>query len=241
MKNTLFLMMFVSFICNCPLVGSQNPLLNAPENEMKRCDSHSHKGLPGAKGATGPTGADGGPGANSSVTGNTGSMGSTGATGGPGATGFVLTPGFGSFFSTTGQTVPLGGPIFFENTNAGATGGDFTFTPGVGSDTFMIDVPGNYLISYGVFAGAFATTIPSNGIALTSNFLLLPGSAYCPFDSDGTATMASFEGIFNLAPGPVQLINLGPNNLGLSPPTSAAFPAPVNTTAYISFEFLNPG
>jgi hypothetical protein len=214
-----------------------------------RCPPPGAMGDPGATGPTGPTGPTGATGqTGASGVGGTGAPGATGSpgnTGAPGPTGGVVSPSFGSFYSTTAQLPGVSGTIFFENANCGPTGSAFAFT--LGSDTFEILLPGFYAISYGVFSGgtpAGLFTFPAVGLVFNSS--LLPGSAFFPFDSNTNAYSTSFAGIFFLGvTGTLQLINMGPTGalpMVLIPPsTDVNLQAATNTTAYINIELLNPG
>lgn len=234
MRKKIIIPMLLGLTCLCPSAWSKDLSSELPEVNMRRHHHRHHKSSShhSHKGATGPRGATG-------ATGPTGPKGNPGATG---ATAAFIPPSFGSFYSTSIQTVPPFGPIFFENTNSGPIGTAFTFTPGVGplGEIFTIVEPGFYAISYGVW-GQNLVISPDVGIALLLNGSIVPGSDYFPHDTEGDLNMAGLSGIFHLSKGFLQLRNITSETFVISSPfIDGLTKAPVDTSAYINIQFLSP-
>jgi hypothetical protein len=234
MKKILLLSLHLFSTCICTRLLAEDSL----GIEMRHSHHHRHhhrsssdKVIICQQGATGPTGAAG----------VTGAPGSTGSMGPPGPPGSGSLPQFGSFYSTSAQTIGTGGAIFFENANSGPIGNAFSFTPAPGlvGQIFTINETGYYEISYGIFGSD--AIIPDTAIELTLNSNGITGSQLYPLDSGNGLIMSAFTGIFHLGmTGQLRLINNSSSVLQITQPSSFVPSTPVNTSAFINIRFLNP-
>jgi hypothetical protein len=233
MKKLLSTLVVFGGISLCIPISAQDSEM--PDVELRHhrhkddcgCKKRRHSHERGRRGPTGPTGPIGA----------TGSNGTTGAIG--------ERPSFGFFYSTTGQIIGPGDAIFFENQGVAATGPAFTFTPAPGpsGESFQILQTGYYAINYGMVVTSGVAGIEDIGLGLVlNNITTIPNSLYYPLDyMHGDGFMPAFAGIFHVSStGSLKLANIGTESFTITPPASFTGPTPVNTSAYISLQFLSP-